>query len=227
MTFEIRGLVKHYVMAGGLVRAADGVSLAIEPGELVALFGPSGSGKSTLLEIAAGILAPDSGSVDLDGRDITRLSREQARRYRLRDLGFITQDIELLAGASVVTNAALKLYACGLGKREAHRHVTHLLERVGLGERLQHRPPELSTGERQRVMLARALSTGPRVILADEPTGALDTERSAEVLALLRAETTERGVATLLVTHDRDAAAYADRVCTLRDGRLTDPAGRP
>jgi putative ABC transport system ATP-binding protein len=227
VSFDICDVVKHYAVGGEPVRAADGISLAIAPGELVALFGPSGSGKSTLLEIAAGILPPDSGSVLLDGRDITRLSPGDARRYRLRDLGFMTQDIELLAGANAVTNAALKLYACGLGRKQAHQRVGQLLEQVGLGERLGHRPSELSMGERQRVMLARALSTGPRVILADEPTGALDSERSAEVLALLRAETTQRGVATLLVTHDREVAAYADRICTLRDGRLTEVVDQP
>jgi putative ABC transport system ATP-binding protein len=219
-TLEFRDLVKHYHVGGDVVHAVDGVSLTIEAGEMVALYGPSGSGKSTLLEIAAAILEPDSGGVYLNGRDVTTLSRSEADTYRLRDLGFITQQVDLLEGATVRLNAALKLYGTGMRKKDADRRVAHLLEQVGLGARLKHRPSQLSMGERQRVMLVRALSTGPRVILADEPTGALDSERSAEVLALLRAATTEQRVITLLVTHDPEAAHYADRVFTLRDGRL-------
>lgn len=219
-TLEFCDVVKHYRVGDEVVRAVDGVSLAVEPGELVALYGPSGSGKSTLLEIAAAIVHPDAGSVLLDGRDLTSLSDHEASAYRLRALGFITQDVQLLDGASVVTNAALKLYATGMRRRDAERHVAHLLEHVGLGARLKHRPGQLSMGERQRVILVRALSTDPRVILADEPTGSLDSERSREIMALIREVTTERAVATLLVTHDADAARFADRVCTLRDGRL-------
>lgn len=220
-TLEFRDVVKHYRVGDEVVRAVDGVSLTVRAGELVALYGPSGSGKSTLLDIAAAITLPDSGSVLLSGRDLTSLSEREAARYRLDQLGFITQDINLLQGANVVTNAALKLYGTGLRRREADRHVAHLLESVGLGARLRHRPSQLSMGERQRVLLVRALSTDPRVLLADEPTGALDTERSREIMALIREVTTERASATLLVTHDPEAARFADRVCTLRDGRLT------
>lgn len=220
-TLEFREVVKHYQVGDEVVRAVDGVSMSIHAGELVALYGPSGSGKSTLLDIAAAITLPDSGSVLLDGHDLTSLSEREAARYRLDQLGFITQDINLLQGADVVTNAALKLYGTGVRRRDADRHVEHLLESVGLGTRLRHRPSQLSMGERQRVLLVRALSTEPRVLLADEPTGALDTERSREVMALIREVTTERAIATLLVTHDPEAAGFADRVCTLRDGRLT------
>lgn len=219
-TLEFSGVVKHYRVGDEVVRAVDGVSLTVQPGELVALYGPSGSGKSTLLEIAAAITPPDAGSVLLDRRDLTALSGPEASAYRLRDLGFITQDVELLSGANVLTNAALKLYGTGMRRKDADRHVAHLLEHVGLGARLKHRPSQLSMGERQRVILVRALSTNPRVILADEPTGTLDSERSREVMALLREVTTERAIATLLVTHDAEAARFADRVCTLRDGRL-------
>jgi ABC-type lipoprotein export system ATPase subunit len=217
---EFRDVVKHYRTGHDLVRAVDGVSLRIAPGELVALFGPSGSGKSTLLMIAAAVLAPDAGGVFVDGRDVTALSSREAASYRMRELGFITQDVELLDGASAVTNAALKLYGMGMRTRDADRRVAKMLEQVGLGARLKHRPPQLSLGERQRVMIVRALSTDPRVVLADEPTGALDSERTAEVLSLLRSVTTERRIATLLVTHDVEAARYADRVYTLRDGQL-------
>lgn len=219
-SLAFRDVVKHYRIGDEVVRAVDGVSLTVQAGELVALYGPSGSGKSTLLEIAAAVTPPDSGSVSLDRQDLTTLSAREAAAYRLRDLGFITQDVELLKGASVVTNAALKLYGTGMRRKDAERHVSHLLEYVGLGGRLRHRPSQLSMGERQRVILVRALSTDPRVILADEPTGTLDSERSSEVMALIREVTTERAIATLLVTHDAEAARFADRVCTLRDGRL-------
>jgi putative ABC transport system ATP-binding protein len=219
-TLEFRDVVKHYRAGGEVVRAVDGVSLEIAPGELVALFGPSGSGKSTLLMIAAAVLAPESGGVYVNGRDVTSLSSRDAAGYRMRELGFISQDVELLGGASAVTNAALKLYGMGMRTKAADRRVATMLEEVGLGARLEHRPDQMSMGERQRVMIVRALSTDPRVVLADEPTGALDSERTADVLGLIRTVTTERRTATLLVTHDSQAAAYADRVFTLRDGTL-------
>jgi putative ABC transport system ATP-binding protein len=219
-TLEFRDVVKDYRTGAETVRAVNGVSLRIEPGELVALFGPSGSGKSTLLMIAAAVLAPDSGGVYVNGRDVTSLPSREGAAYRMRELGFISQAIDLLPGADAVTNAALKLYGMGMRVGPANRRVAKMLEAVGLGERLKHRPHELSMGERQRVMIVRALSTEPRVVLADEPTGALDSERTTEVLELLRSVTTERQIAALLVTHDPQAAAYADRIYTLRDGTL-------
>jgi putative ABC transport system ATP-binding protein len=219
-TLEFRDVMKQYRAGGQVVRAVDGVSLEIAPGELVALFGPSGSGKSTLLMIAASVLPPDSGGVYVNGRDVTGLLPREAAAYRMRELGFISQDVELLGGASAVTNAALKLYGMGMRTKAADRRVAKMLEEVGLGARLKHRPDQMSMGERQRVMIVRALSTDPRVVLADEPTGALDSERTADVLGLLRAVTTERSIATLLVTHDAQAAGYADHVYTLRDGML-------
>jgi putative ABC transport system ATP-binding protein len=216
---ELRELVKHYrVGEGEPIRAVDGVSLSIETGELLALYGPSGSGKSTLLMLVAALLRPDSGSVLLDGRDISALSEEEAARYRLHDLGFISQTADLLAGARVIENAALKLWLSD--RRGAEERVRPLLERLGLGGRLRHRSEQLSIGERQRLMIALALSMKPRLVLADEPTGSLDTQRSNEVLALLREVCEEQQVAVLLVTHDPQAAAFADRVLELRDGRL-------
>lgn len=217
---EFRRVVKHYAIGSEVVHAVDGVSLEVGAGEVVALYGPSGSGKSTLLGIAAAVISPDGGEVLVNGRDITRLSSRAASEYRMRELGFIAQSVELLAGASAVTNAALKLYGMGMRVGPANRRVARMLEAVGLGHRLRHQPHELSMGERQRVMIVRALSTEPRVILADEPTGALDSDRTIEVLELLRAVTAERGIATLLVTHDPQAAAYADRQFILRDGVL-------
>jgi len=219
---ELRDLVKHYhVGEGEPVRAVDGVSLSVAAGELVALYGPSGSGKSTLLMLIAALLRPDGGAVLVGGRDIAGIDEGERARYRLRELGFLDQNADLLPGGDVVQNAAMKLWLCEHA-RAAERRVRPLLVRVGLGERLHHRADQLSMGERQRVMLVRALSTSPRLVLADEPTGNLDTQRSREVLELLAELSREGRAAMLLVTHDPLVAAYADRVHALIDGRIVD-----
>jgi putative ABC transport system ATP-binding protein len=216
---ELRELVKHYrIGEGEPVRAVDGVTLSIETGELLALYGPSGSGKSTLLMLVAALLRPDSGEVFLSRREISAFSEEEAARYRLYDLGFISQTADLLPGARVIENAALKLWLSDRGGAE--ERVRPLLERLGLGQRLMHRSEQLSMGERQRLMIALALSMKPRLVLADEPTGSLDTQRSNEVLGLLKEVCREQQIAVLLVTHDPQAVAFADRVLELRDGRL-------
>jgi putative ABC transport system ATP-binding protein len=225
---ELRQLVKHYPAVGGEpVRAVDGVSLEVAPGETVALYGPSGSGKTTLLLMIAMLLEPTAGTILIGERDVSSLSEREASHFRLAELGFIRQGFDLLPGVSALDNAVLKLLAT-MRWRDAQRTVVPLLERLGLGERLAHRAETLSMGERQRVMIARALSTDPRLLLADEPTGSLDTQRGGEVLELLRGLSRERKVATVLVSHDPLAAHYADRVLTLRDGRLSDHVpGRP
>jgi len=225
---QIRDLVKHYRSGGGdVVRALDGISMSIAAGELVALYGPSGSGKTTLLTIVAALQRPDGGAVLVNGRDITGLSPRDAARYRRLQLGYVSQSLDLMPGVPAIDNAALKLFDTRIGVREAHRRVTPLMDRLGLGERLRHRSEQLSTGERQRVLIARALATGPQLVLADEPTGSLDTKRSREVLTLLTEVCDEQNVAMLLVTHDPEAAAFADRVHTLTDGRLADGHGAP
>jgi putative ABC transport system ATP-binding protein len=219
---ELRELVKHYPAVGGEpVRAVDGVSLSVSPGEMVALYGPSGSGKTTLLLMVAALLEPTGGAVLVNGRDVSSLTEQEASRYRLSELGFVRQNFDLLPGVSAIDNAVLKLLK-SVRWREAHSRVRPLLERLGLGERLEHRAEMLSMGERQRVMIARALSTEPRLLLADEPTGSLDSQRSSEVLELLRELCRERDVAIVLVSHDPLAASYADRVLALRDGKLID-----
>jgi putative ABC transport system ATP-binding protein len=221
---ELCDLVKHYPGGGGEpVRAVDGVSLSIAAGELVALYGPSGSGKTTLLMLIAALLRPDSGAVIFDGRDISALPDDERARYRLHDMGYVDQTSDLLDGASALQNAAMKLWLTQAGRR-GERQVEPLLVRLGLGERLKHRPDQLSGGERQRVMIARALSTDPKLVLADEPTGNLDTQRSREVLELLAELCREREVAVLLATHDPQATAVADRVYALRDGKLEEYA---
>ena len=219
----LRDVVKHYPLGDGEpVRAVDGVSLSVGAGELVALYGPSGSGKTTLLLLIAALLRPDSGAVFMDGRNVSQLSERDAARYRLWELGFVRQSLNLLPSASALDNAALKLMGTDVGVGQAHHRVAPLLERLGLAERTEHRAEQLSMGERQRVMIARALSTDPKLVLADEPTGSLDSVRTHEVLALLTEICRERHAAVLLVTHDPRAAAYADRVLALQDGRLVE-----
>ncbi|MGO9249663.1 MAG: ABC transporter ATP-binding protein [Solirubrobacteraceae bacterium] len=225
---ELRDLVKHYPEVGGEpVRAVDGVSMTVEPGEMVALYGPSGSGKTTLLLMVATLLAPTSGAVLIGGRDVSSLSEREASHFRLSELGFIRQNFDLLPGVTAIDNAVLKLLKT-MRWRDAHRQVAPLLDRLGLGGRLEHRAETLSMGERQRVMIARALSTEPRLLLADEPTGSLDSQRGREVLELLTELCREHQVAIVLVSHDPQAAAYADRVYALRDGKLGEyePDGR-
>jgi putative ABC transport system ATP-binding protein len=219
---EFRDVRKCYRTGDEAVRAVDGLSLTIERGQLVALYGPSGSGKSTLLRIAAAIEPPDSGTVLVDGRDVTSLSDRDASLYRLHVLGWINQQSDLIGGVTALDNAAIKPLAALGSMKRARRSVAPLLERLGLAGRLDHRAETLSMGERQRVMIARALALDPRVVLADEPTGNLDSRRSREVFELLREETHARGLATLLVTHDERATAYADRVYSLQDGVLVD-----
>lgn len=217
---ELREVVKHFVSPGGeVVRAVDGVSIEIARGEVVALYGPSGSGKTTLLKIIAAVLRPDRGSVRLRGRDVVGLSKSEAGRYRLREVGFVRQQPEFIPGASAIDNAAVKLFD-DLRRRDARKQVEPLMHRLGLSERLRHTAEQLSTGERQRVLIARALATEPSLLLADEPTGSLDSRRSRDVMTLLTELSRECEVATLLVTHDPLVAGYADRALELHDGRL-------
>ncbi len=221
-SLELRELVKHYSSGSEVVRAVDGVSLTVAPGELVALYGPSGSGKTTLLLLTAGLLDPDRGSVWFGERDVTGLPAAEAARFRRREVGFVFQSFHLIAGASALDNAALKLLGDGWTLRDARRVTRPWLERVGLHERAEHTPDKLSMGERQRVAIARALAGEPRLLLTDEPTGNLDSKRSREVLALLRDLCRERSIPGLLVTHDPQARAFVDRVHTLRDGHLSE-----
>ncbi|MBS1869246.1 MAG: ABC transporter ATP-binding protein [Actinobacteria bacterium] len=225
-TLELDRIVKHYDSGGERVRAADGVSLLIEPGEVVALYGPSGSGKTTLLLLAAGLLTPDAGDVRFAGRSIAGLSRDEGARYR-RSLGFVFQTFHLMPSVPAIDNATLKLLADGLSPARARKQATTWLARLGLADRAHHPPEKLSMGERQRVAIARALANDPQLILADEPTGSLDSVRSRQTLALLARLCRERGVGMLLVTHDPDAAQFADRVFDLRDGRLAARTDHP
>jgi putative ABC transport system ATP-binding protein len=218
---ELERVVKHYSGAGESVRAVDGVSLLVEQGEMVALQGPSGSGKTTLLLLIAALLAPDSGTIRFAGRELSSMSDDEVSDYLMRDVGFIYQSYRLMPRVSTLENAALKLLVGGMGIREAQARAEPWLRRLGLGERLEHTPEQLSGGERQRVAIAGALAGEPRLILADEPTGNLDSARSGKTIELLRSLAHEQGAAVVLVTHDVEAAALADRRYTLRDGKLT------
>jgi putative ABC transport system ATP-binding protein len=219
---ELRDVVKHYRGGEETVRAVDGVTLTIEAGEFVALYGPSGSGKSTLLMLAAGLLAPDRGSVVFDGRDVGGFSARERASYLRHDVGFVSQGFHLTPGSSALDNAMIKLGTLGFTAREARAKTLPWLERLGLGARASHRPEQLSMGERQRVAIARALVGEPGLLLADEPTGNLDSTQSTKILALLGEICRERGIPGLLVTHDPEAIELADRVQRMRDGRLVD-----
>lgn len=227
MTLLLRNVVKHYPGKAEAVRAVDGVTLRVDAGEIVALYGPSGSGKTTLLMLAAGLLAPDAGTVVVDGWDVSALRGRAAARFRREVIGVVLQDAHLMAGLSAAENAGLKLLADPIPLIRARRRSRPWLRRVGLDAVRDHIASQLSGGERQRVALARALVNDPRLLLADEPTGSLDTQRGQEVLELLRYVAHERGTAILLATHDPQAAQVADRSLTLRDGKLIEePATR-
>lgn len=221
-TLELREVVKRYEGGGETVNAVDGVSLSVAPGEFVALYGPSGSGKTTLLMMAATIKQPDSGSIMFGEREVAGLSERESARFRRETVGIVFQSFHLMRGASALDNACLKLFALNVGLCEAHDMARPWLERLGLGHRLNHKPAEMSMGERQRVAIARALANKPRLLLADEPTGNLDSRRSREVLGLLSEICAEEQIPAILVTHDPQATAFVTRVHTLRDGMLSE-----
>lgn len=218
---EVRDLVKHYPAPGGdPVRAIDGVTLTVRPGEFVALYGPSGSGKTTLLKIIAAALPPDRGDVLVAGRSVIDLDERDVTTFRQRDLGLVLPTSHTIAGLSTLENAAFKLMAGGTARPQAQRQVMPLLVRLGLQARAQHRATDLSLGEQHRLALAKALSNDPPLLVADEPTGSLDTSRSRDVLQFLKDCTRTRQTAVLIATHDPQAAGYADTVHTLRDGHI-------
>ena len=217
---ELIELIKHYRQGKSLVRALDGVSLRVRAGEFLSVVGRSGSGKTTLLDLVGLLLRPTSGKVVIDGLDTSRLKDGQRADMRGQRIGFIFQEYNLLPTLNVVDNVRLPLRytksRVGDGKARAHE----LLEIVGLGERLRHRPDELSGGEQQRVAIARSLVNRPALVLADEPTGAVDTQTSMELLALMRRLNREENVTFVIVTHDLDLASRADRMVRLKDGRV-------
>lgn len=198
----------------------DDVSLRIEAGEIVALRGPSGSGKSTLLNIIGCLDGPTRGTYALGGRDVSTLSRRERAWVRLHYIGFIFQSFHLIVDNTVLENVTLPLYYMGVGRDEREARAVELLKRVGLGHRMNHRPAQLSGGEKQRVAIARAVAAQPRLLLADEPTGALDTKTGNEVMSLLLEIHAARSLTLIIVTHDSDVAAFCHREVFLRDGKV-------
>jgi putative ABC transport system ATP-binding protein len=217
---EARGVTKVYRMEGVEVRALDGVDLAVHRGDSLAIMGPSGSGKSTLLGLLGGLDRPSGGSLAFEGRDVASLSDDELARVRNQVVGFVFQSFQLLPRTTALANVGLPLVYRGLGRAERRRRAAEVLEAVGLGHRLQHRPSQLSGGEQQRVAIARALAAEPAMLLADEPTGNLDSRSGEEVLELLARLHSERGVAVVAVTHDPGVAAGFERTVVVRDGRL-------
>jgi putative ABC transport system ATP-binding protein len=214
---ELEAVRKHY---GNQVHALDGVDLRVALSERVALMGPSGSGKSTLLHLACGLDEPTSGVVRVDGVTLSDLDDDSRTRLRREKIGMVFQTFNLLATLNAIENVALPLRLQGLGWKDSARRAEAMIERVGLRERATHKPDELSGGERQRVAIARALIFEPPLLLADEPTGNLDTATGQEILTLLDKMNHDLGITILLVTHNEAATAHCDRVLTLRDGRI-------
>lgn len=218
---QMRGVHKSYVMDGISVHALRGIDLNVEVGEFLAIMGPSGSGKSTLMNVLGCLDVPDAGEYLLNGQDVSRLSSDELALLRNRELGFVFQNFNLLKRTSALENVETPLIYSGVGKKQRREMAVAMLERMGLGDRLHHLSNQLSGGQQQRVAIARALVTHPSLLLADEPTGNMDTATSAEFISLLETLNKEEGLSILLITHEPEVAARAQRSLTLRDGVLT------
>jgi putative ABC transport system ATP-binding protein len=219
---RIADLCRHYQMGETLIRAVDGVSLQVGSGEFVALLGSSGSGKSSLLNLIAGLDRPTSGAVIVEDRDLARLSREELAKYRLRTVGMVFQSFNLVSRMTLAENVELPLRFAEVGRSQRSALTRQALERVGLSGRTSHRPSELSGGEQQRAALARALINQPKLLLADEPTGNLDSHTGTEIMNFLREFNESLGMTIVMVTHERTLAErYARRMIFLADGKLT------
>jgi putative ABC transport system ATP-binding protein len=214
------GVHKSYALDGVKVHALRGIDLSVLRGEYLAIMGPSGSGKSTLMNILGCLDIPDNGSYVLNGEDVTRLQADELASLRNREIGFVFQNFNLLSRTTAVENVETPLIYSGIGKQERRQRAQDMLQRMGLGDRLYHMPNQLSGGQQQRVAIARALVTRPSLLLADEPTGNMDSVTSAEFLTLLEKLNTEDGLMIVLITHETEVAARARRRLILRDGRL-------
>jgi putative ABC transport system ATP-binding protein len=217
---ELKDLTRHYTQGKSVIKALDGVSLTIERGEFVSVVGRSGSGKTTMLDLIGLLLRPTTGSVLVDGFDTARMRDGERADVRSRRIGFIFQEYNLLPSLNVIENVMLPLRYAGSNIRDGRERALQLLDLVGLADRLNHRPDQLSGGQQQRVAIARALVNRPTLVLADEPTGAVDTQTAADLLALMRALNRDEGVTFVIVTHDMELASKADRMIRLKDGRV-------
>jgi ABC-type lipoprotein export system ATPase subunit len=221
VAIRTENLCRHYQMGESLIRAVDGISVQVPPGEFVALLGTSGSGKSSLLNLIAGLDRPTSGSVIVQERDLARLSREQLAKYRLHTVGMVFQSFNLIPSMTLLENVELPLRFAEVDRGQREGLARQALDRVGLSARLRHRPTELSGGEQQRASLARALINQPQFLLADEPTGNLDSQTGTEIMNFIREFNASLGMTVIMVTHERALAeGYASRMIFLADGKL-------
>ena len=218
---KLQDICRHYTVGGETVKALDGVSFAIHRGEYWAIMGPSGSGKSTLLNILGCLDRPTSGSYWLNGVDVARMADNELSDHRLKNLGFVFQSFHLIPQLSVLENIEMPMFYLGIPQAERTRRAKELADRVEMSHRLQHLPAELSGGQRQRVAVARALANDPAVLLADEPTGNLDSKTSVQIMALFQ-ELYEQGKTIIVVTHEPDIDAYAHSHIVVKDGKLLD-----
>jgi putative ABC transport system ATP-binding protein len=218
------GLTREYVMGAEIVRALRGVDLEIARNEYVAIMGPSGSGKSTMMNLIGCLDTPSAGQYWLNGIEVSKMSEDELARVRNREIGFVFQTFNLLPRATAAHNVELPLVYSGIGRKERKERAAHALQSVGLGDRMTHKPNELSGGQRQRVAIARALVTEPSIVLADEPTGNLDSTTSEEIMKVFQDLQQTRGQTIVMVTHERDIAAHAARVVTLHDGLVSSDA---
>lgn len=216
---QIEGITKFYKVGTQIVKALNGVNLAVKRNEFLALMGPSGSGKSTLMNIIGCLDTPTAGSYILNQKDVSRMIDDELAEIRNKEIGFVFQTFNLLPRYSALENVALPLVYAGVGKTARNKRAKEVLEQVGLGDRMTHKPNELSGGQRQRVAVARALVNNPSIILADEPTGNLDSKTSDEIMGLLD-QIHQEGNTIILVTHEEDIAQHARRIVRLRDGQI-------
>jgi len=224
---ETADLCRYYQMGEALIRAVDGITLRILPGEFVALLGTSGSGKSSLLNLIAGLDRPTSGQVIVHSHDLAKLSRQELSKYRLQTVGMVFQSFNLIPSMTLLENVELPLRFAEVDRDQRHERAHKALDRVGLGARVRHRPTELSGGEQQRASLARALINQPQLLLADEPTGNLDSHTGTEVMNFIREFNESLGMTVVMVTHERPLAErYAKRLIFLADGKMVDEPSR-